>query len=54
MNQEFEQYCPVCGRTITTDNVQEFISGDHDGLLFVHDAIPHDDLDIAALRSGIQ
>lgn len=54
MSQEFEKYCPVCGRTLTAENVQEFTAGEHDGLIFVHDDIPHDDSDMKALYAGVQ
>jgi hypothetical protein len=48
------QYCPVCGRTIEASNREEVKSGEHEGYLFVHDDIVHDDSDIEALERGVQ
>jgi len=51
--KEYEQYCPVCGRTIVASNIEEFESGDHEGYLFVHDDIVHEEDDLEALQAGI-
>lgn len=41
------KYCPVCGRIIIPEEV-------NDGLLYVHDDIVHTEEDVAALDHGIQ
>lgn len=46
-------YCPICQRNITAQNIEEVESGEHDGYIFVHDDVSHDDSDIDALSSGI-
>jgi len=52
MNSEL--YCPICGRTILANNIEEVESGEHEGFIFVHDDIPHTDTDIDALNTGVQ
>jgi hypothetical protein len=37
------EYCPFCQRVIYPSNVDEFMNGEHDGFIFVHDDVPHDD-----------
>lgn len=49
-----DKYCPVCSRTIRPSNLQEVADGDHDGFIYVHDDIPHDDDDLSALNRGMQ
>ena len=49
-----EVYCPICARVIVAENIEEVESGEHDGYLFVHDDIVHDDDDIDALENGVQ
>lgn len=46
-------YCPVCGRDIEASNKEEVISGGHNGYVFVHDDLPHEEDDIKALANGI-
>jgi hypothetical protein len=46
-------YCPICQRVIIALNIEEVRSGEHDGYVFVHDDIPHEDSDIDALAAGI-
>ena len=52
--EEWEQYCPICGRVIVASNIEEVAANIHTGYIFVHDDIVHDDDDIEALASGIQ
>ena len=52
MNEHIK-YCPVCRRHITASNTSEVESGEHDGYIFVHDAVPHEDSEIDALENGI-
>jgi len=52
MNSEL--YCPICARTILADNIEEVESGEHECFIFVHDNIPHMDMDIDALNTGLQ
>lgn len=52
--EKSEIYCPVCGRTIKAINSDEFDRTEHDGYIFVHDEIPHDNSDIDALEYLIQ
>jgi hypothetical protein len=47
-------YCPICQKDIAADNVAEVEAGEHDGFIFVHDDLPHDDGDITALENGMQ
>lgn len=47
-------YCPICSRNIVADNVEEVESGEHDGFMFVHDDIIHEESDIDALINGVQ
>ena len=49
-----ELYCPVCGRVLKANNSKEVDIGLHDGFIFVHDEVPHNDSDIDALEVGIQ
>jgi len=46
-------YCPVCGRNIEANNIDEVESGEHVGYIFVHDDIDHEESDIDALFNGI-
>jgi len=46
-------YCPICQKNIKPINIHEFENGEDDGLIYVHDEIPHDDGDIDALSNGI-
>jgi hypothetical protein len=50
---EHEIYCPICQRVIIASNVEEVRSGEHEGFVFVHDDIEHNDSDIDALSAGI-
>ena len=52
--KDYEQYCPICQRVIVAENIEDVESGEHDGYLFVHDDIVHDDDDIDALANGVQ
>ena len=52
--KEGEIYCPICQRVIIASNIEDVESGEHDGYLFVHDDIVHDDDDIDALENGVQ
>lgn len=54
MTNSSEIYCPICGRLIAPENKTEVESGEHDGFIYVHDAIDHGDDDIEALENGIQ
>jgi len=47
-------YCPVCGHLIAASNVKEVEAGEHDGYIFVHDEVPHNDDDMVALDHLIQ
>ena len=47
-------YCPVCGRWILADNVDEIESGENDYRIFVHDDVPHNESDMDALSAGLQ
>lgn len=47
-------YCPICARFIEPENGAEVEAGDHEGFIYVHDDIAHDDDDIAALANGVQ
>lgn len=38
-----ESYCPFCARVITASNTEEVESGEHDGFIFVHDDVEHDE-----------
>ena len=51
---QYDQYCPVCARNITPENIEEYEAGEHDSLIYVHDDIVHDDDDIDALSMGVQ
>lgn len=46
-------YCPVCAKNLIAANSEDVRSGMHDGFIFVHDNVPHDDTDIEALELGI-
>ena len=46
-------YCPICQRDIEADNVAKVESGEHDGFIFVHDDLSHDEGDIVALEHGV-
>lgn len=37
------KYCPFCQRNIEPCNTDEYESGEHDGLIYVHDDVAHDD-----------
>ena len=50
----YDKYCPVCGRNITPSNIAEVESGEHDGLIYVHDDIDHSNEDLTALEVGVQ
>ena len=52
--KDYEQYCPICARVIVAENIEDVENGEHDGYLFVHDDIVHDDDDIDALVNGVQ
>lgn len=47
-------YCPVCGRDIEPENLDEVELGEHDGFIYVHDDIEHGEDDLSALLSGVQ
>ena len=51
---ESEMYCHICQCIIVADNIEEVESGEHEGYLFIHDDIPHEEYDIEALINGIQ
>ena len=51
---EVSIYCPICQRYITASNVSQVRNGEHDGFIYVHDDMPHDDTDIEAINNGIQ
>ena len=52
---EYSRYCPLCARFIEPENIDEYESGEHDGLLYVHDAdVTHTDEDLKALEVGVQ
>ena len=53
MSNENNIYCPVCERHIAASNAAEVESGEHDGYIFVHDDVSHDDEEIEALKRGI-
>ncbi len=38
-----KQYCPFCQRDIEASNIDEVESGEHEGYIFVHDDVPHDE-----------
>ena len=38
-----KQWCSFCNRYIKPSNWIEFENGEHDGLIFVHDNVMHDD-----------
>jgi len=46
-------YCPVCARFLEPQNSDEVKSGLHDGLIYVHDDVKHEDNDIQALENGV-
>lgn len=50
---ESQLYCPVCGRTLIAEGPEEHGLSDDDGLVFVHDDVPHDESDMQALFNGI-
>ena len=52
--EEYEKYCPICGRVLTASNIEEVRNGEHESYIFVHDDIPHEDGDIEALKQGVQ
>lgn len=52
--KDYEQYCPICQRVIVAENIEDVENGEHDGYLFVHDDVVHDDDDIDALANGVQ
>ena len=37
------EYCPFCADTIYPSNVDEFMAGEHDGFIYVHNDTQHDD-----------
>jgi len=37
------KYCPFCQHDIEPCNVEEYESGEHDSLIYVHDAVVHDE-----------
>lgn len=43
MKDKTKQYCPFCCREIEAANIEEVDSGERDGYIFAHDAVPHDD-----------
>lgn len=50
---EQAMYCPVCGRVVFAVNALEVEMGADDGLIFLHDDVPHADDEIEALEYGI-
>lgn len=50
----YAKYCPVCQKFIIPSNILDVKSGAHDGFIYVHDDINHDDADLAALEAGVQ
>ena len=48
-----ELYCPVCQQVLIASNVIEVERGEHNGYVFVHEDIPHDDENMAAISAGI-
>jgi hypothetical protein len=53
LRDDRQKYCPICQRVIIASNAEEVLSGEHEGYVFVHDDIPHEDSDIDALESGL-
>ncbi len=57
LDEEIERlltkYCPICGRHIMPDNVDEVRAGEHDGFIYVHDDIDHSDSDLEAMERGV-
>lgn len=49
-----DQYCPICSRWVAPINEKEVDAGEHDGFIYVHDDIDHEDEDLEALENGIQ
>ena len=49
-----DKYCPICSRWIAPINENEVEIGEHDGFIYVHDDIDHEDDDLEALENGIQ
>lgn len=37
------KYCPFCQRYIEPSNTEEVEGGEHDGFIYVHDDVPHDE-----------
>ena len=50
---EGEMYCPVCGETLTAENIVEVKNKTHDGFIFIHKDVPHSEEEIAALEHGV-
>jgi hypothetical protein len=46
-------YCPICQRVIVPSNLEEVEDGKHDGYIYVHDDVVHEDDDLEALSKGI-
>lgn len=37
------KYCPFCRKHIAPSNVADVFSGEHDGFIYVHDDVIHDE-----------
>lgn len=48
-----EMYCPICQKNLYPTNIEEVIEGEHDGFIYLHDDIDHEESDIDALFNGI-
>lgn len=53
LKEGLELYCPICQRDIMPSNIQDVRDGIHDGFIYVHDDIAHDDEDVEAINKGI-
>ena len=45
------QYCPICQKTISPSNLGEVLVGEHDGYIFMHDDIDHQDDVIGMIKN---
>jgi len=47
-------YCPICGKVLTADNLEDVIKKKSDKYFYVHDPIPHTRNDVYALSLMLQ